>query len=433
MKRYVHLVGFILIALLAASSLYAGGAQEKPKGPVDLKFFFPVQVAGPQAKLMSEIVDEFNKAHPDIKVEAVYSGNYDQTVQKAITAAKGGNPPAVIVATSISLLEFLDQDLIEDIDQFMVGSDKGFTDGFFPGFMKNSIYKGKVWSVPFQRSIPALYWNKKHFAEVGLDPEKPPRTWDEVVAFAEKLVKRNEKGETVRWGYEDITEDTWTIQGLILQAGGTYANEEGTKAFFNTPEAKKAFSYWNTLVNEKKVMPAQRFYGPASQDFVAETASMMINSSGSFTFVSQSAKFPFGVTTMPGNVRNAFPTGGGNLYIFKGLKPAEKNAAWTFTKWMASPEVCARWTEGTGYIPAQKAAYNTQRMKDYMAKYPHYKAISEQLQFAEKEMAFYSNSQIRQTLKTFIADVLLQKVPLDQGLVSLQKEVDKILEPYSKK
>ncbi len=67
MKKSILNSGFLMAFLLISALLFASGAKEQPKGPVDLKFFFPVQVAGPQAKLMSEIVDEFNKSHPDIK------------------------------------------------------------------------------------------------------------------------------------------------------------------------------------------------------------------------------------------------------------------------------------------------------------------------------------------------------------------------------
>ena len=285
------ILGVFFICL--SMSVFAGGGKETPKGPVNIKYFYYVNVAGNQPKLMQDLIDEFSKTHPNIKVEPIYSGNSDQAVQKAITAARGGNPPGVLLATSISLLEFLDMDLIEDIDQFMVNSDKNYTDNFYQGFMKNSQAKGKTWSLPFSRSIPFFYWNKKHFKEAGLDADKPPKTWDEVKQYAEKLVKRNDKGEVSRWGYEDMTEDTWTIQALILQAGGKYSNDTGNAAYFNTPEAKKAFAYWNDLVNERKVMPALRSYGSGSQDFVAETTSMMVNACSSFAFVANSAKFRF--------------------------------------------------------------------------------------------------------------------------------------------
>jgi len=415
----------LLCMVLFSTQAFAGGSAEEIDEPVELRFLFPVQVAGPQAERMQEIVNDFNAEHEQIEVEAIYSGNYDQTVQRAITSARGGNPPAVAVATSISLLEFLDMGLIEDLDQFMVGDDAGYADEFYQGFMENSYYDGRTWSIPFQRSLPLLYWNKEHFEAAGLDPETPPRTWDDVIEFSDAL--RDAPSE---YSFTDITEDTWTIQALILQAGGEYSNDEGTEAYFDTPEVNSAFTFWDTLANDMGVMPRQRFYGDAAQDFVTGTTSMMINSSGSFSSVADGAAFEFGVGTLPGDVEDAYPTGGGNLYMFQGLSERERDAAWEFIKYIASPEISAKWTVETGYIPAHPATYETAAMQEHIESYPHFADIADDLENARKEMAFYSNSEIRETLRATIALVLTGQVGIEEGLADLQAEVDSILEPY---
>lgn len=414
----------ILLSFLVAAFSFASGAQET-EDVTELTFLFPVQVAGPQAEKMEEIVETFNSEHESIEVEAVYSGNYDQTVQRAITSSRGGNPPAVVVATAISLLEFLDQGLLEDLDQFMVGESADYAEGFFPGFLENSYYEGNMWSIPFQRSIPLLYWNKDHFEQVGIDPEAPPATWDDVLEYSEAL--REAPGV---YSFTDITEDTWTIQGLILQAGGEYSNDAGTEAYFDTEAAREALSFWDTLANDMEVMPRQRFYGDASQDFVAGETSMMVNSSGSFGFVSDSADFEFGVTTLPAHERNAYPTGGGNLFMFSGLSDAEKEAAWTFIEYMASPEISAEWTIETGYIPAHPDTYETSAMQDHIEQYPHFGEVADNLQYAAQEMMFFSNSEIRESLRVAIARILTEEVSIEEGLENLQQTVDEILEPY---
>lgn len=418
-------IGMALCILLATGVFASGVQEEEATGPVDLRFLFPVQVAGAQAAAMTEIVDEFNAQHPDVQVEAIYSGNYDQTVQRAITSARGGNPPAVVVATAISLLEFLDMNLIEELDPYLTGEDGEFVSGFFPGFMENSTYDGSTWSLPFQRSLPVLYWNKDHFSEVGLDPESPPRTWDDVISYSDEL-----RAAPSEYSYQDITEDTWTIQALILQAGGRYSNDEGTEAYFDTQATQEALEYWDTLANEMGVMPPLRFYGDASQDFAAGETSMMVNSSGSFAFVAEAAQFDFGVTTLPANERNAYPTGGGNLYMFRGLSDAEKEAAWTFIRYMSSPEISARWTIETGYVPAHPETYETPAMQSHIERFPHFGEIAKNLQYASKEMAFYSNSQIREALRVTIAEILTGEKSIEQGLEDLQEDVDEILAPY---
>lgn len=68
---------------------------------------------------------------------------------------------------------------------------KAYIDDFLSGFMEDSYVDGKIYSIPFQRSTEILFYNKDAFKEVGLDPEKAPATWDELVEDAKLLT--NEK------------------------------------------------------------------------------------------------------------------------------------------------------------------------------------------------------------------------------------------------
>ena len=397
---------------------------------IQLRFFYPVQVAGPLSLLIDEMVAEFNTQHPDIKVEPIYSGNYDQTLARALTAARGGNPPEVVVLLAIDLFTLLDLDLIEDVDQFMTGEYEDFTASFYDGFLENSILDGVTWGIPFQRSTPIFYYNKDHFREVGLDPDKPPTTWDELLEAARLLTIRDSRGNVTRWGFADITSDTWTIQALILQAGGEYANEAGTEAYFNTPPVKEALEFWNRLANIERLMPRHRAYGAASQDFVAGALSMMFNSTGSLSFVRTSATFDFGVAPLPCNELCAVPTGGGNLYILKGLPEANKQAAWKFITWMTNPENAAKWSIGTGYIPVREDAFETASLKQYAEDFPAILVARDQLAVARREMAFHNNSQIREVLLGYVQDMLDERLSIDNGLRQLQNEVDMILAPF---
>lgn len=421
----------IIISLVLVIVLIFSGISFAAK-TVDLTFYFPVQVAGALAVLMDEIVDEFNVEHPDINVQPVYSGNYDQTMQKAITSAQGKNAPDVAILLAIDLFTLRDFDFIEEIDQFLIGEDSNFTKSFYPGFMENSVLDGKTWSIPFQRSTPIFYYNKEHFKEVGLDPKNPPKTWDELIKAAQLLTLRDSKGNVKRWGFEDITDDTWTVQALILQAGGKYSNPEGTIAYFNSPEVKKAIEFRNTLANIERVMPRHRSYGSASQDFVAGATSMMYNSTGSLSFVKKSAAFDFGVASLPKDVKQAVPTGGGNCYIFKGIPEENKKAAWIFVKWMSQPEISARWSIGTGYIPVRADAFETDALKKYVETFPYVLVARDQLAYAYSEMAFHNNSQIREVMLTNLQDILDEKISIDDGLNKLQKETETILAPFNK-
>ena len=98
---------------------------------------------------------------PSIKVKPIYSGTYQESITKALTAHKSGTPPVTSVLLSTDMFTLIDEDAIVPIDDFVkTDDDKKWLASFFPAFMENSQTGGKTWGVPFQRSTIVLYWNK---------------------------------------------------------------------------------------------------------------------------------------------------------------------------------------------------------------------------------------------------------------------------------
>src|SRR5690606_38299747 len=116
-------------------------------------------------------------------------------------------------------------------------------DDFFEGFMYNSVADGQVWGIPWQRSTPILYYNKGVFSEVGLDPETPPATWDELVEYA-TLTQVGEGANVTRWGVE-IPATDWVFGNFAIQAGQHIGSTEDDPCtvYLNTPEAIQAAEF----------------------------------------------------------------------------------------------------------------------------------------------------------------------------------------------
>ncbi len=166
-----------LIALLSSFLLVIGVASAQE--PTELKFFYPIGVAGPLKQAIDGYVAEFNSTHDDIQVQPVFTGNYTENMSRAQAAIASGQPPDMAILLSTDLYTLVDMDGVIPLDDY-IGSDEGLDiDDFFDAFMSNSTSGGKVWGIPWQRSTPILYYNKDAFAEVGLDPETPPATWEE--------------------------------------------------------------------------------------------------------------------------------------------------------------------------------------------------------------------------------------------------------------
>ena len=223
---------------------------------VDLQFYFPVAVGGKAADTIQELTAEYVEANPGVNIEAVYAGSYQDTVAKAITASRGGNPPQLSVILSVDMFTLIDEDLIAPFDDYMSEEDQAWIDGFYPAFMENSQTGGKTYGIPFQRSTPVLYWNKEAFAEAGLDPEVAPATWEEMVEFGKKLVKKDDAGNVTQWGVRIPSSGFpyWLFQGLTTQNDAILVNAEGNKTNFNDPKVVEALEYLVSLSTEHEVM-----------------------------------------------------------------------------------------------------------------------------------------------------------------------------------
>ena len=104
--------------------------------------------------------------------------------------------------------------------------------------MDGSRAGGKTWGIPFQRSTLLLYWNKAHFRETGLDPDKPPANWQEMQGFAQRLTRReNSTAPTTRWGVQIPSSGFpyWLFQGLTTENDVILANEAGNEVYFDKP------------------------------------------------------------------------------------------------------------------------------------------------------------------------------------------------------
>src|SRR5579883_2302086 len=194
----VHRWGALLLVLALAVPL----AVARPAGAVvDLKFYYPVGVSGPLAKVMDEMVADFNRIHPGIHVTPVFAGGYYETMTKTQTAVLGGTPPDVAVLLSTDLFTLLDLHAIIPLDRFIqeAGGER-FRKDFFEAFSLNSRVGDTTYSIPFQRSTIVLYYNQDAFEKAGLPAARPPRTWTELVQDAEKLTVRDAAGNVTRWG-----------------------------------------------------------------------------------------------------------------------------------------------------------------------------------------------------------------------------------------
>ncbi|MDI6836471.1 MAG: sn-glycerol-3-phosphate ABC transporter substrate-binding protein UgpB, partial [Rhizobiaceae bacterium] len=238
---------------------------------------------------------------------------------------------------------------------------------------------GNMLSMPFNSSTPILYYNKNVFKKAGLDPETPPKTWQDVEAYSKKIMESGAAkcGFTSGWiswvQLENFS--AWHNQPI-----GTLENGFGgidPKLTVNGPVQVK---HWSNLKKWQDEGVFQ-YGGPVGGDdappkFYAQECAMYMNSSAARAAVMNNAKdFEVGFGMLPyysdvdGAPQNSI-IGGATLWVLQGHDDAEYKGAADFFHYLSSPEVQASWHQFSGYLPITQAAYDLGQQQGYYEKNP---------------------------------------------------------------
>lgn len=396
----------------------------------ELTMYYPVAVGGPLTKIVDSMVADFMKENPEIKVNAIYAGNYNDARIKALAALKSGKPAQLSVMFSIDIYELIEQDAIIAFDDVVeTPEEKAWLNSFYPTLMENGRTAGKTWGIPFQRSTIVMYYNKDAFKAAGLNPDKPPETWEQLAAIGKKLTK----SDGSQWGVmiPSTGYPYWMFGALTMQNGQVLMNGAGNETYFDSPAVIEALQFWRDLGTKYKVMPEGTIeWGTLRQNFLEGTTAIMWHSTGNLTIVKKKAKFDFGVAMLPASKRRGTPTGGGNFYIFKKTSSSERKAAMRLIRFMTSPERSAEWSMKTGYMGISQAAYDTSKLKEYVKGFPYAAVARNQLKYATAELATYQTGRVRKALDDAIQAALTGAKTPEEALKEAQALSERLLKQY---
>ncbi len=426
-----------ILVLLACLLLLSGAVAAQDDIVID--FYFPSATANDAEGIFQRYADMFQEENPGIAINPVFTGSYTDTRNTILTELQGGGAgPDVAVMLAIDLYSFAEEGYIVPAQGFVDAMDDGgaYVDDFFPALMRNSLdEEGNVWSIPFQRSTPILYYNADLLAEAGYDA--PPTNNAELVEIAQALTTEDRDGllVPVAGGFP-----IWMYQSFAIAYGQNIVSDDPTQVYFNTPEAVAAVEFVRSLGTDLAVGPAGgAAWGDTPIAFLAGQAAMIYHTTGNLTRILNDADFEVGVWYLPsgpaGEDGNGYgaPTGGGNLYIFDdGSKSqAELEAIWQWVMFLSSPAIQADWGATTGYIASNASAWETEPLASLAQEYPQYLIARDQLQHAGKEFSSYATITIQGIINGTLESILTGEAEDAQAaLDAAQEQIDGILAEY---
>lgn len=440
-NRYISLqyvINILIIALLAVG--FVGCASGSPEaeepetsgsgsvdadGHVTIDFWY--SLGGDSGKVVEDLVKKFNESQSEITVNATYQGNYGAIMAKVWGAISAGSTPNVAQLGAAPLLG--ETGTIAAVADYLSGENGMDGSLIKEVFWQYNTAKGTIWTMPFNNSVPVMYYNKDLFAAAGLDPEKPPKTWDEVIEYGKQLTKDTDSnGEIDQWAFNTNDDTHWYLSAMFLENGAQIVDEAETQVLYNSPEAVEMLTLWSDMITTHKIMPVNQ-HSEARGDFLAGKLGMLVDSSSGILSTERDAPFEVGVAVIPtvAGKDPVAPVGGASLVIFKHEQEAIQNASWEFVKFMASEESALYVAMNTGYLPTYNSARENPEFIKYMEEHPNLNATVLSLDYAYSIPEFSALGTSDTELRKAVQTVELGKASPQDALNAAKLAVDKFI------
>jgi ABC-type glycerol-3-phosphate transport system substrate-binding protein len=305
-------------------------------------------LTGGAGDAQDELVDRYNAAQNEILVTSEFQGGYVDLATKLMTAVVSGEGPDVTQLGTFEIRQFATAGALVDLTGYVESAD-GLDTSDWPGTMLDAgrVGDGLYW-LPFNVTVPVLYYNPVHFEEAGLNG--PPETWAEFYEFARALSRSEGVDKPARKGVA-LWNITWPLVSAIWSEGGRLTTKDYASVTLDDPVAVEVLTAFQKLVKEGAAVMPDAASGGHRAAFINGQASMILDSPAPFEQIMESAVgFTPAVAPYPaGSAGKVYAPGGGGLAMLSTAPEENRAAAWAFMKYMLSPEQIARYAERSGY------------------------------------------------------------------------------------
>lgn len=352
--------------------------------PGRTKVIFWHRWGGYWEKVVRRIVDRFNDSQTEYEVVPMFvTGQGSET--KFMLSTIGGDPPDVMSMSRDSIPSIASGGLLTDLETLMTPEEREYFHRVpYPAIRESGQYRGKTYGITIGADLMGYYVNCEHLREIGADPDKPPKTFDELVALGEKLTKRDAKGNIIRLGF-----NVSDIATQSLAWNGGFYDPKTQKLTMDTPQNVAALT---ALVNQRKTVGfenASRFW--SSQNTGSST--------GAWPFIPGAVSITYDGQWRVDEIHRANPNMdyriwplippaggkpdvgllGGNFMIIP-TSSRHKKGAFEFVKFwsgLTHPERAAEFYKWGGWVPLSPDVANSPIYQGFLHDNPQFKTFIE--------------------------------------------------------
>ncbi|PLC49819.1 ABC transporter substrate-binding protein [Pollutimonas subterranea] len=416
---------FIISGLLAGLSLTSGMATA---AKIELIVDYPY----PDVfnSVHEELAKRFSIKFPDYSVKfRAPTPEYESAAQQALRHAVTNQLADVSFQGLNRQRVFVDRAIAVDLTPFIKAEQdwdkRGYSDSLMSLGQVNGIQSG----IGFSLSTPIVYYNKDLISKAGANAEDLPKTWDEIIALADK--SRSVNPETYGMHYDWEITGNWLWQSMVFSKGGQMLDDTEKKVAFDEAIGQDSIAQMGRMVKNGTMQNYN--YNEAMQLFVSGKMAVFSSSTSRLSGMEKQIGDRFNMVTgfFPVYGENGRVPAGGNVAMMFTKDPARQKAAWEYIKFVTGPEGAVVMTKNTGYFPANTLPIEDPNgLKGFYDENPNQYTAVKQLPWLTGWYAFPGENGLK------ITDVILDNLQTvfdksaqpQAALQNMSKEVQKLLD-----
>jgi ABC-type glycerol-3-phosphate transport system substrate-binding protein len=364
--------------------------------------------------VFKEIVESFKSSHEGITIDVVrlpFAGA-EPKIQTALTTRT--EPDIARVDVSF-LAKLASKNALLDLGPYVSSE---FRDEILPVALSSCYYNGSLWGLPDQTNGLCLFYNKELFRGAGLDPDRPPATWDELISYGKKLTNKDEGVFGIGLG-----NSLWWTLPFFYTYGAEFLSEDGTHCVLNSPKGVAAFQLKVDLYQKYGIEGGAWRAGGIVHDLGFQNGryAMILNGPWAVESLKRTG-IDFGVGLVPeGPAGSSTNVGGNDLVVFRSCKQPELAAE--FLKFVASEETQRMWATRLGQIPVNVKAADAITSEEH----PYLAVFVEQMKTAIPRPQVTNYPEIENLMNPEMQAALDGTKSVEAALNAAVEEIDKLL------
>lgn len=378
---------------------------------------------------MQERIDAFNASQDEIEVRLVATTDHVQNMQKLQLSTASGQAPNIVavnyidVENAAKLYDYLDfNELLPKYGDYTVGNWLG-------DLPKYGNIEGRQISLPYFSNNLYLHYNKKLFKDAGLDPEKPPQTWEQLKEYALKIKEKTGK-VGFSWGQNDsyYEVNTWAYLNFVYQDNGIVWDDEVTECKLGEKAGRESLEYLMDLLDSG----ASTMELPEN-GFESGSIGMILYGSWQLDPYTEALGEDYGSALMPvpDGGRKATMAGGEHLMILDSGDDKVNEAAYKVFKWLVSPEEMAHVCKKEGAVPVTDFCRDSSAF-DELKKNASYQTSMDNVQYSVFYPAPASYAEMSTAIYNNLTKAYFKESTTDEAIDNMVKEVNDIIAKQNK-